>query len=230
MKKTIIEIIIIVTVATIIALLYNYLRADGISFIPKSQKELMVSDSLLFGGIFNQDVTNDGNIEQNPTQKNDLSDTVSTVNNATVSDATAEIVAEQTTATKTENKVETAETLDIEAVLRNANRTEDDYGLVSFEQMKRIVDLNNANFVIIDARTPAQYAEAHIPRAINIPPEDEMEAIEKILQLPKTKTFIIYCDGGNCGASNQIAALLDNFGYQRFFIYKAGWEEWIQKK
>ena len=222
-KKTIIEMIIIVTVATIIALLYNYLRADGIPFIPKSKKELMVSDSLLFGGIFNQDTTNNENIEQNAIQKNDLRDTATTVNAATV-----EVVPEQT-ATPPE-KVETAETIDAEAILRNASRTKDNYRLVSFEQMKRIVDLNDDNFVIIDARNPAQYAEARIPRAINIPPEDEIAAIEKLLQLPKTKTFIIYCDGGNCGASNQIAALLDNFGYQRFFIYEAGWEEWIQKK
>ena len=50
------------------------------------------------------------------------------------------------------------------------------------------------NAVLVDTRTPEEYQQAHIPGAINIPP-DEMKA--KAARLPKDKAapIIFYCRG-----------------------------------
>jgi len=226
MKKLIIEIIIIVSVSTIIALLYNHLRTDGIPLIPKSKAELMVSDSFLFGDIFNQEGVNEEGINEKFEATNQEDINREEPNEVLID--TAKAVEPQAATEVAENKIEE---IDAATILRNVRKTPDGiYGIISFEQMKRIVDLNDDNFVIIDARQEIDYLEGHIPRAINISPDEEIKAIEKVLQLPKTKTFIIYCDGGNCGASKDLAAILDSFGYQRFFIYDAGWEEWSKSQ
>jgi len=222
MKKLIIEIIIIIVVSTIIALFYNCVRTDGIPFIPKSKAELMVSDSLLFGDIFNDKQINEND---NTVSEKDMEQKIE--NN--LIDTNTQIVQEATVPKETETKIEE---MDVATILRNVRKSSDgNYGIVSFEQMKRIVDSGNDNFVIVDSRREADYLKRHIPKAINIYANDEdAVVIEKILTLlPKDKTIIIYCDGGNCDLSHHIAALLENFGYSRFFIYEGGWNEWSKR-
>lgn len=227
MKKLIIEIIIIIVVSTIIALFYNCVRTDGIPFIPKSKAELMVSDSLLFGDIFNdkQINENDNTVSEKDVSEKDMEQ--KTENN--LIDTNTQIVQESTVSKEIETKIEE---MDVATILRNVRKSSDDnYGIVSFEQMKKIVDSGNDNFIIVDSRREADYLKRHIPKAINIYANDEdAVVIEKILTLlPKDKTIIIYCDGGNCDLSHHIAALLENFGYSRFFIYEGGWNEWSKR-
>jgi rhodanese-related sulfurtransferase len=217
MKKTIIEIIIIVAVSAIIALFYNYIRPDGIPFIPKSKKELLVSDSLLFGDIFNQDT-----IIQEYTIKEIIEEVLITPTVDTVSTV-------KETKTVVENRIEE---MDVATILRNVRKTSDgNYNGVSFDQMKRIVSSHSADFVIIDSRRETDFLLGHIPNAINIfAYDDAAVVIGKILDLPRNKSIIIYCDGGSCDLSHQIAALLENFGYERFFLYEGGWDEWSKKQ
>ncbi len=112
---------------------------------------------------------------------------------------------------------------DIEAKIKG------DFKIVTFEQMKRIVESDK--FVIIDARQPEAYETAHIPNSINIfAYEEEATMIPKILSLPKDKTIIIYCDGGSCDMSHHLAEkLMYVFGFKRVFLYEGGWEEWSAK-
>jgi rhodanese-related sulfurtransferase len=64
---------------------------------------------------------------------------------------------------------------------------------VNAGQVKAWVD-GKQKFVLIDARMPEEYGEAHIPRAINIPAEQMM--LQKA-RLPKDKSvpLIFYCRG-----------------------------------
>ena len=67
------------------------------------------------------------------------------------------------------------------------------YPIVTAEQVKAWMD-GKQKVVLIDARLPEEFAEAHIPGAVNIP--EERMKIEKA-KLPKDKStpIIFYCRG-----------------------------------
>jgi len=52
--------------------------------------------------------------------------------------------------------------------------------------------------VFIDARNPENYDHAHIPGALNVPPEQfEVNAEPFMNQIPPDMEVILYCDGPN---------------------------------
>ena len=66
--------------------------------------------------------------------------------------------------------------------------------------------------LIIDVRTPAEYAEGHIAVAKNVP----LQTIaDKCTSLPKDKDIIVYCLSGNRSA--QAMAILKQAGITRVF-------------
>ncbi len=68
---------------------------------------------------------------------------------------------------------------------------------------------NNPDFVIIDVRTPAEFAEEHIENATNI--DFYSEAFQDMLnKLDKNKTYLIYCrSGARSGTALDIMAELN---------------------
>ncbi|MDR0927989.1 MAG: rhodanese-like domain-containing protein [Ignavibacteria bacterium] len=209
-KVIIRDIIIIVAVSVAIACIYNVMRPDGLPFFPKDKSLLVVNDADLFGA---------DSAEQVDTHSFD------SLSKLVDSAKTAEI--EPTTDTAI-TPISVPDTLDLEAIKRNARRSGNECPSVTLEQMKRIVsEYGSGKFIIIDARRPENYAKSHIGDAIHIFPGDEETAvIEQILQLPKDKHIIVYCDGGACELSHDLVALLENFGYTKLFIFEGGWEEW----
>ena len=66
------------------------------------------------------------------------------------------------------------------------------------------------NYIILDVRRPDEFAEKHIPGAINIP--NEIIGTEKIKELPNKKQLIlVYCRSGN--RSKQASEKLVKLGY-----------------
>ena len=64
------------------------------------------------------------------------------------------------------------------------------------------------DYIILDVRTPEEFAEKHIPDAINIP--NETIGTEEIAALPdKEQLILVYCRSGNRSkqASEKLAAL-----------------------
>lgn len=101
--------------------------------------------------------------------------------------------------------------------------------IVTYAQVKDA--LSNPDFFFIDARSPETFEEAKIGDAINIFPyqDDESVYISQLTECPMDKTIIIYCDGGNCDLSHEVAEGLRDFGYTDIYIYSGGWEEWEAK-
>ena len=63
-------------------------------------------------------------------------------------------------------------------------------------------------YLILDVRTPEEFAEKHIPGAVNIP--NEAIGTEEIPELPqKDQLILVYCRSGNRSkqASEKLAAL-----------------------
>jgi len=65
-----------------------------------------------------------------------------------------------------------------------------------------------SDYIILDVRTPEEFADKHIPDAINIP--NETIGTEDIPELPdKDQLILVYCRSGNRSkqASEKLAAL-----------------------
>ena len=67
-----------------------------------------------------------------------------------------------------------------------------------------------SGYVILDVRTPEEYAQKHIPNAINIP--NETIGTAEIPELPdKDQLILVYCRSGN--RSKQASQKLADMGY-----------------
>ena len=65
-------------------------------------------------------------------------------------------------------------------------------------------------YIILDVRTPEEFAEKHIPGAVNVP--NEVIGTEEIPELPeKDQLILVYCRSGN--RSKQASKKLASLGY-----------------
>ena len=81
------------------------------------------------------------------------------------------------------------------------------YRQISMDEAITMME-TESNYIILDVRTPEEFAEKHIPHAINIP--NETIGTEEIPDLPdKAQLILVYCRSGNRSkqASEKLAAL-----------------------
>ena len=62
--------------------------------------------------------------------------------------------------------------------------------------------------LLLDVRTPGEYAEKHIPDAVNIPVQ-ELES--RMAELPRDRPIVVYCRSGHRSA--RAATMLKTAGY-----------------
>ena len=78
------------------------------------------------------------------------------------------------------------------------------------------------NYIILDVRTPEEFAEKHIPHAINIP--NEAIGTAEIRELPdKEQLILVYCRSGN--RSKQASEKLVKLGYTNIVEF-GGINDW----
>ena len=81
------------------------------------------------------------------------------------------------------------------------------------------------NYIILDVRTAEEFAEKHIPNAINIP--NETIGSEEIEELPdKNQLILVYCRSGN--RSKQASEKLVALGYTNIYEF-GGIIDWTGK-
>lgn len=109
-----------------------------------------------------------------------------------------------------------------------AEKTKDGFPVLSSEQLKALLENKPADLVLIDARTPQEFQETHIPGAINIP----LPALEKdnaTLNAAKNAHLVFYCNGVKCGKSGKSALISRSMGYANISIYSEGMPVWEEK-
>ena len=83
------------------------------------------------------------------------------------------------------------------------------YQQISQEEAARIME-SGEDYVILDVRTPEEFASGHIPGAVNIP--NESIGTQKPAELPDTQQqILVYCRSGN--RSKQASQKLADLGY-----------------
>jgi rhodanese-related sulfurtransferase len=116
-----------------------------------------------------------------------------------------------------------------------------------FAQRQAIVLLNHARFdpapasidldaarkllsrgaLFIDARREGDFAQGHIPGAINLPPSSSRVRIESALPPPGTAgEIVVYCAGPSCPYADHLAKRLRRYGYVHLEEFPGGWSGW----
>ncbi len=83
---------------------------------------------------------------------------------------------------------------------------------------------NNPDFVIIDVRTPQEFADGHIANAVNI---DFYSATFRndINKLDKSKTYLIYCRSG--GRSGNALNIMAELNFREVYNILGGINQWM---
>ena len=82
---------------------------------------------------------------------------------------------------------------------------------------------NNPDFVIIDVRTPGEFAEGHIENAINIDYYSETFR-DELNNLDKNKTYLIYCRSG--GRSGNALDIMEELNFREVYNMSGGIRQW----
>lgn len=86
-----------------------------------------------------------------------------------------------------------------------------------------------AGVLVIDVREPHEYAQGHIPGAINIPRGTLEFSLDKHEALADEATpIIVYCRAGGRGAM-AAHTLQHHFGYRNVTSLAGGLEAWVSK-
>jgi len=81
--------------------------------------------------------------------------------------------------------------------------------------------------IILDARTPEDFAEKHIPGANNFSVGNFDSLFRERGDLLKLgEVIIVYCSGPSCEDSRNLAEKLSDRGFENIFVFKGGMEEW----
>ena len=65
-------------------------------------------------------------------------------------------------------------------------------------------------FVLLDVRSPALYAQGHVPGALNLPHGKIIES--KMQTWPRKTLFVVYCAGPHCNGADRAALRLAKLG------------------
>lgn len=88
-------------------------------------------------------------------------------------------------------------------------KSTDSYRQIGMDEAVAMME-QESGYIILDVRTPEEFAEAHIPNAINVPNESIGEG--EIPELPdKDQLIMVYCRSGR--RSKQAAKKLASLGY-----------------
>jgi rhodanese-related sulfurtransferase len=90
-----------------------------------------------------------------------------------------------------------------------------------FEELRKQKDV-----VVLDVRSPDEYAEGHVPGATNLNIQDKAFA-DKAAQLDKSKTYVVYCQAG--GRSNRACTKMADLGF-KVFDFSGSMNAWNKAK
>lgn len=77
---------------------------------------------------------------------------------------------------------------------------------------------------VLDVRTPQEYAEGHVPGAVNVP-HDQLAS--RLAEVPKDKDMVLYCKSGR--RAGIAADLLAAAGYTRLSHLEGDMPAWIEQ-
>ena len=81
-------------------------------------------------------------------------------------------------------------------------------------------------FVILDVRTPGEFAEGHLERALNIDVKST-GFYDEIMKLDKEKSYLVYCRSGK--RSKKAQGIMGKSGFKDVINMKGGFLGWAKE-
>lgn len=95
------------------------------------------------------------------------------------------------------------------------------YQRLSMDSLPQYLETSQ-NFILVDVRSPEEFASGHIPGAVNLPVETLELELDFVLTDPE-QSILLYCHSGN--RSRQAAEKLLGLGWKKVIDF-GGIKEW----
>lgn len=109
---------------------------------------------------------------------------------------------------------------EVDRLIENYLASKDDMEPVAAEEL--MARLKEGLVTVLDVRPPEEYAQGHLPKAINVP-LSELES--RLDELPRSREVIAYCRGPWCVLSFEAVSRLRQKGYRARRL-EGGLPEW----
>lgn len=103
----------------------------------------------------------------------------------------------------------------------SAQNTADSAKVVSADKFEKLISKNKNT--LLDLRTPQEVQDGHLVGATNLDFLDE-DFLEKIEQLDKSKTYLLYCRTGN--KTRKAGAAMKKAGFKKVIMLDGGITSW----
>jgi rhodanese-related sulfurtransferase len=102
--------------------------------------------------------------------------------------------------------------------------------MLTLEEVRYYLD--QPGTILVDARSVEEYQLGHIPGAFSLPLDAFGADYPKVLPvLSKAKLVILYCGGGSCGTSEELAKKMRASGFDGdLAIFEGGLPGWMRAK
>lgn len=118
-------------------------------------------------------------------------------------------------------------TLIVSAVLVfGCSKTSDNEALVDADTFGKLIQ-DSHDEIILDVRTPEEFAEGHIPGAVLINLYDA-DFQNKVNALDRSKPILVYCAAGV--RSEKASEILKDSGFKKVYHLKNGVKAWSEAK
>ncbi|MGH9383103.1 MAG: rhodanese-like domain-containing protein [Vicinamibacterales bacterium] len=96
---------------------------------------------------------------------------------------------------------------------------------ITIDELKTL--MAQRSVVVLDVRTPAEFAQGRIPGAININFTDVMGAADRFVN--EKRTIVAYCACANEMTAARVAVDLAARGVPGVKALRGGWNEWLER-
>lgn len=118
------------------------------------------------------------------------------------------------------------------ALLAAEDKTVEGYRILTTEEIQLYLK-EGKRIILVDSRSPEEFELGHIPGAINIPEGEVDRYYEKNKQkLKSADMVVVYCSGGSCGTSEEVAKelILKGVSTSKMAVDQDGLPGWIRAK
>lgn len=100
------------------------------------------------------------------------------------------------------------------------------YGLLTPETFNEVLK-SHKDLIVLDVRTPAEYANGHIGDATNVDIQSPAFA-QQIANMDKDAEYAVYCAVGRRSAL--AVEQMKSMGFNRVYDLKGGYNAWVQQQ
>lgn len=96
---------------------------------------------------------------------------------------------------------------------------------ISRDEAKQIL-MGGHDVILVEVLGPDEFHRFHLPRAINVPFDDQFDERIRQAVADRSAPVLVYCRDAECHLSRQAAQRMDELGYAAVYDYEAGKEDW----